>query len=58
MACAFGFAPAVVRAADPFDGSGPGAERSAGGIRLCWCPPGHFRMGSPPDEPGRRADED
>lgn len=34
-----------------------GDERTIGGVRLCWCPPGTFRMGSPPDEPGRRADE-
>jgi len=34
-----------------------GAEWMVEGIRLCWCPPGRFRMGSPPDEPGRRADE-
>src|SRR5436305_666639 len=24
---------------------------------LCWCPPGRFRMGRPPDEPERRPDE-
>ena len=34
-----------------------GEETTIEGIRLCWCPPGSFRMGSPPDEPGRRADE-
>lgn len=22
-------------------------------IKFCWCPPGEFTMGSPPDEPGR-----
>jgi formylglycine-generating enzyme required for sulfatase activity len=26
-------------------------------MKLCWCPPGSFRMGSPPDEPGRDPDE-
>lgn len=34
-----------------------GEEMVVGGIALCWCPPGRFRMGSPPDEPGHRADE-
>lgn len=52
------FAPQTLSAAEPFAGSRPGAERSAGGVKLCWCPPGRFRMGSPPEEPGRRPDED
>lgn len=43
---------------DPFDGGKPGDERSIGGVRLCWCPAGKFRMGSPPDEPERRPGED
>lgn len=34
-----------------------GEARVMGGINLRWCPPGMFRMGSPPDEPGRRPDE-
>ncbi len=34
-----------------------GEERTVGGIRLCWCPPGRFTMGSPPEEPGHRPDE-
>jgi len=42
----------------PFNGSKPGDERQAVGIRLCWCPPGKFIMGSPPNEPERRPDED
>lgn len=29
----------------------------AGELRLRWCPPGSFTMGSPPDEVGRTADE-
>src|SRR5262249_40056073 len=41
----------------PFLGSKPGDERDVGGLRLCWCPPGKFRMGSPADEPERRPDE-
>src|SRR5215217_4051503 len=27
-------------------------------VQLCWCPPGHFVMGSPKAERERRADED
>jgi sulfatase modifying factor 1 len=43
--------------ADSFLGSRAGDEREVAGIKLCWCPPGRFRMGSPPDEPERRPDE-
>jgi formylglycine-generating enzyme required for sulfatase activity len=32
-------------------------EREIEQLRLCWCPPGEFLMGSPASEPGRRADE-
>ena len=38
-------------------GSRAGEERSVAGVKFCWCPPGRFTMGSPPAEPGRRADE-
>jgi formylglycine-generating enzyme required for sulfatase activity len=41
-----------------FTGAKAGEEREAVGLRLCWCPPGTFTMGSPPDEPERRPDED
>jgi formylglycine-generating enzyme required for sulfatase activity len=41
-----------------FTGSKPGDERQVAGIKLCWCPPGKFTMGSPPDEPERRPGED
>jgi formylglycine-generating enzyme required for sulfatase activity len=34
-----------------------GEAREVGGLALHWCPPGHFRMGSPASEPGRRDDE-
>lgn len=44
--------------ADSFLGSKGGDEREVGGIQLCWCPPGQFRMGSPRDEPERRPGED
>jgi formylglycine-generating enzyme required for sulfatase activity len=38
-------------------GATPGAERDVLGVKLCWCPPGSFRMGSPATEVGRRDDE-
>jgi formylglycine-generating enzyme required for sulfatase activity len=42
----------------PFAGSKAGDEREVAGVKLCWCPPGTFRMGSPPGEPERRPGED
>ena len=42
---------------DAFDGDKAGDERVIGGVRLCWCPAGKYRMGSPPDEPERRPGE-
>lgn len=44
-------------AVDPFAGSQGGDRRQIGGIEMCWCPPGSFRMGSPTSEAGHRADE-
>ena len=44
-----GQTPAVARRA--------GEERRVEGVRLCWCPPGTFTMGSPPTETGHRGDE-
>lgn len=41
----------------PFEGTRAGEERAIKAIRLCWCPPGTFTMGSPPSEPERRPDE-
>jgi formylglycine-generating enzyme required for sulfatase activity len=41
-----------------FAGSRAGDEREVAGVRLCWCPPARFTMGSPPDEPERRPGED
>jgi formylglycine-generating enzyme len=35
-----------------------GDEINVEGLRLCWCPPGSFIMGSPRGEPERRPDED
>jgi formylglycine-generating enzyme required for sulfatase activity len=43
---------------DSFLGLKAGDEREVGGIKLCWCPAGRFKMGSPPNEPKRRPDED
>jgi sulfatase modifying factor 1 len=40
-----------------FLGVNGGDEREVGGVKLRWCPPGRFLMGSPPGEPERRPDE-
>src|SRR6185436_9308098 len=51
----------IVEAAEThntFIGSKAGQEREAGGVKLCWCPPGKFVMGSPRTEPERRPGED
>jgi formylglycine-generating enzyme len=50
-------APGPAFAAAEFAGSKPGEPREVAGTKLCWCPPGHFRMGSPPNELERRPDE-
>ena len=42
---------------NPFLGSKAGDEREVAGVRLCWCPPGRFVMGSPANEPQRRPGE-
>jgi formylglycine-generating enzyme required for sulfatase activity len=44
--------------AGAFLGSKAGDEREVAGIKVCWCPAGKFRMGSPRDEPERRPGED
>jgi formylglycine-generating enzyme required for sulfatase activity len=49
--------PASVRI-EPFAGSTGGDESEVAGVKLCWCPPGTFIMGSPRSEVERRADED
>ena len=38
-------------------GARAGDERVVTGVKLCWCPPGRFMMGSPPREAERRPDE-
>ena len=40
-----------------FQNAKAGDAREVGGVKLRWCPPGRFVMGSPPDEPERRSDE-
>ena len=54
LLCATTHTPAI----DEFAGKRPGDERSITGVKLCWCPPGKFTMGSPPGEPDRRPRED
>ena len=49
-------ATSPARAAFPL-GTRAGEARTVADLRLRWCPPGTFLMGSPPDEPGRRPDE-
>lgn len=34
-----------------------GTEKEIAGVKLCWCPPGKFTMGSPEKEPSHRPDE-
>lgn len=43
-----------------FEGSKPGQVRDDNGLKmkLLWCPPGSFTMGSPKNEPMRGTDED
>lgn len=50
--------PGKAVAPSAFDGVRAGDARKVFGIKLCWCPPGRFTMGSPPGEPERRPGED
>ena len=50
--------PARTVVPSAFDGLKAGDEREVCGIKLCWCPPGKFVMGSPASEPERRPGED
>jgi formylglycine-generating enzyme required for sulfatase activity len=54
---ALGRVDAVLASRSPFDGSSAGEERDIIGVKVCWCPPGTFTMGSPVDEPERRPGE-
>src|SRR4051812_47560419 len=56
LLCALITAPATAQTS-PLEGDAPGDGRSIQGIKLCWCPPGRFLMGSPADEAGHRPDE-
>jgi formylglycine-generating enzyme required for sulfatase activity len=51
-------AAGLLVAGGEFEGEKAGDERIVAGLRLCWCPPGRFVMGSPPSEPDGRPDED
>ena len=46
------------KSTNSFLGSKAGDEITVGGVRLCWCPPGKFIMGSPRSEAERRPGED
>jgi formylglycine-generating enzyme len=48
---------ADVGAPGSFRGKSAGEARDIEGVSVCWCPPGEFMMGSPPDEASRRWDE-
>jgi sulfatase modifying factor 1 len=55
--CAFsGIAPLSAQGTNT--GTKAGDETTIGGVKLCWCPPGKFIMGSPRTEPERRPGED
>jgi formylglycine-generating enzyme required for sulfatase activity len=45
------------KAPGAFIGSRAGDDRQVAGVKLCWCPAGHFTMGSPRNEPERRPGE-
>jgi sulfatase modifying factor 1 len=45
-------------ASNASDDKKAGDETTIQEVKLCWCPPGHFLMGSPRDESERRPDED
>jgi formylglycine-generating enzyme len=54
---ALGCGHGPIEAEARFEGSSAGQEREVLGIKLSWCPPGTFVMGSPLSEPERRLDE-
>lgn len=58
VVCATGLASSNgVSGPDAFGGVNAGDEKDLAGVRLCWCPPGHFTMGSPRSESERRPGE-
>ncbi len=48
---------AVLPASTNWPSSRAGEALSVGDLKLCWCPPGQFLMGSPAAEPDHRPDE-
>jgi sulfatase modifying factor 1 len=56
--CSIAIAAEPPLRAESFLGEKAGVEIQVRGVKLCWCPPGRFRMGSPPGEPERRPGED
>jgi formylglycine-generating enzyme len=42
---------------DAFSSTRAGEDRKIAGMKVCWCPPGTFVMGSPRNEPERRPGE-
>lgn len=46
--------PAAASISADFAGKKAGQQQTVVGIKLCWCPPGRFEMGSPLSEPERR----
>jgi formylglycine-generating enzyme required for sulfatase activity len=57
VGCGRAPAPAPNVSPSSFSGERAGEEREVAGVRLCWCPPGKFTMGSPADEQERRPGE-
>jgi len=51
------FLSSVSRAEDLLSGGKAGEERTVEGVKLCWCPAGKFKMGSPITELERRPGE-
>src|SRR6516165_5056778 len=58
LACLVAAIAGSAVARDGLDGPEAGDEKTIAAIKLCWCPPGTFTMGSPPGEPERRPGED
>jgi formylglycine-generating enzyme required for sulfatase activity/TolB-like protein/tetratricopeptide (TPR) repeat protein len=58
--CGFSESSTGDATADPFSGRRAGQERDDNAVqmKLVWCPPGSFTMGSPADEEGRGEGED
>lgn len=56
----FGLLAPMPKSDESFRGNVAGQEREDNALKmkLCWCPPGSFTMGSPKSEPDRSTDED